>query len=168
MSGLHSLLLTQCADVLPCKGTKHPRVPDDIKKAPGIHHFTPPTAHADLQPAAQVHQHQQYNWVQALSRQKQSTASPKTLVYIQTHEQVSAGISLLFTAKWFSRSHGQEQGPDYSYCWFIWKMAPKNWQSPLQSLLQNRFICIIQLKSVSSNQMKEHKFMTKLLRQFSH
>lgn len=52
-SSLHSLLLTQCAHVLPCKSTKHPQVPDDIKKAPGTHHFTPTRAHTDLQPAAQ-------------------------------------------------------------------------------------------------------------------
>lgn len=51
-----------CLNVPPCKSARSPQVPDGIKKAPGSHHFTPPTAHADLQPAAQeVHQHQQYN-----------------------------------------------------------------------------------------------------------
>lgn len=54
MPVLHSLLLmTQHAYSLPCKGTKHPQVTANIKETPGTHHFTPPTAKADVQPAAQ-------------------------------------------------------------------------------------------------------------------
>jgi len=70
--------MTQNTCVLPCKSTKQPQAPADTKEAPGTHHFNPPTAEADLQPAAQeLHQHQQHNSAHGLSRQQQQQPHPK-------------------------------------------------------------------------------------------